>query len=333
MRRGVVAVAVGAGATALALRVRRTHAMVARVAPDLRERSLYVPLSFRGPLLRPLRRVLAIPTPIVDGVVHTEHAPRPGRDGHVPTAHVYRPDGWDGGAALLWMHGGGYIAGAAARDHTPCSELARDLGILVVSVEYRLAPEHPFPAALDDCHAVAEWLVTTAGMGVDPGRVAVAGASAGGGLAAALVHRLVDEGPLEPALQLLIYPMLDDRTVLGPTSRGPRLVWTPGSNRFAWQSYLGTRPGARDLPEHAAPARREDLTGLPPTWIGVGDIDLFHDEDVEHARRLREAGVPVKLDVVPGMHHAADISHADRATTTAGFRARVRTALREGLDL
>ncbi len=207
--------------------------------------------------------------------------------------------------ALLWMHGGGYVMGAPEQDDRTCLAVADRLGMTVASVDYRLAPEHPFPAALDDARATLSWLVANAsGLSVDPGRIAVGGASAGGGLAAALAQRAVDEG-VPPAFQLLVYPMLDDRTVL--TGRVPTdlRVWTPGSNRFGWTSYLGRPPGG-DTPAYAVPARRPDLAGLPPAWIGVGTEDLFHDEAVAYATRLRAAGVPCELTVVEGAFHGFD---------------------------
>ncbi|MBE6482080.1 MAG: alpha/beta hydrolase [Actinomyces ruminicola] len=220
--------------------------------------------------------------------------------------------------ALVWLHGGGYVGGSPAQDHLLCSRIARELGILVVSVDYRLAPAHPYPAAMDDADAALRWLVQQAGdLGVDPARIAVGGASAGGGLAAALAGRALDEG-LRPAFQLLVYPMLDDRTGAGGVEIPGRgeFVWTARRNAESWGAYLG-RP-AREQPDSApaeaapaaapwaVPARRADLRGLPDAWIGVGDLDLFLDEDRAYAERLRAAGVRVQLRVEPGMYHAAD---------------------------
>ncbi|UMG91913.1 alpha/beta hydrolase fold domain-containing protein [Nocardioides sp. TF02-7] len=210
--------------------------------------------------------------------------------------------------ALLWMHGGGLVAGIAEVDNGYCSQVAAELGVLVVGVDYRRAPEHPFPAALDDCEAAFRDLVADAArLGVDPGRVAVGGASAGGGLAAALCQRLRDRGGPLPALQLLRYLMLDDRTGLRPRPRLRRHSWTPAWNRFAWAAYLGRpRYGGGAVPPYAAAARARDLAGLPPAWIGVGSRDLFHQECADYAARLAAAGVAVELDVEPGMRHGAD---------------------------
>lgn len=222
------------------------------------------------------------------------------------------------------------MLGAADYDHAWCSAVAADLGIVVVGVDYRLAPEHPFPAALDDCLTALEWLHDNADdLAVDTRRLAVGGASAGGGLAAAVAQRAVDAG-LPVAFQLLRYPMLDDRTLARSGVRGA-LAWTPSSNRFGWRSYLGRRPGGDTLPPYAAAARRPDLTGLPPAWIGVGDLDLFHDEDVDYARRLRAAGVPCELLVVPGMYHGADGVRPD-APSMRDFRDSAVDALRRALS-
>ena len=203
--------------------------------------------------------------------------------------------------ALLWIHGGGYVIGTADMDDHVCARFSRRLGITVASVEYRLAPEHPYPAALQDCYSALTWL---AGLpGVDPGRVAIGGASAGGGLAAALALWARDQGSsgFTPAFQLLVYPMLDDRSSMTVDKANYRL-WNPRANRFGWRAYLG---GAD--PRVAVPARRDDLSGLPPAWIGVGTNDLFHDEDLAYAEHLRAAGVPCDVEVVPGAFHGFDM--------------------------
>ncbi|NND85707.1 MAG: alpha/beta hydrolase, partial [Acidimicrobiia bacterium] len=175
----------------------------------------------------------------------------------------------------------------------------------LVSAGYRLSPEHPFPASLDDAHAAFHWMVGHADeLGLDPSRVVIGGESAGGGLAASLVQRLIDEGtPI--AGQLLVYPMLDDRTAARPDiGRKDHLAWNNASNRYGWSSFLGGPVGSATTPEYAVPARRADLSGLPPAWIGVGDLDLFLDEDTTYADRLRGAGVEVEFLLVQGAPHA-----------------------------
>jgi acetyl esterase/lipase len=218
---------------------------------------------------------------------------------------VYRPSGLGRKPpALLWIHGGGYIAGSAAMNDRVVRRMAESLRALAVSVEYRLAPEHPYPAALDDCYAALRWLA--ARDDIDQQRIVVAGKSAGGGLAAALTLRCVDAGLVDLAGQVLVYPGLDDRTVARSNALASR-GWTSQDNSFAWRSYLGCEPGADGVSAYAAPARRDDLSGLPPAWIGVGTADLLHDEVVDYACRLRSAGVPTQLEVVPGGFHGFDV--------------------------
>ncbi|WP_137146160.1 alpha/beta hydrolase [Mycolicibacterium sp. CR10] len=214
---------------------------------------------------------------------------------------LYRPPNASGqGPALLWIHGGGYVIGDAAQDDVLCRRFARELGATVVSVNYRLAPEHPYPAPVEDCYSALSWLRRLPS--VDPARVAIGGASAGGGLAAALALLARDRGEIDLAAQLLVYPMLDDRTVERTDLDHPgHRLWNQSSNRFGWRAYLGDAD-----PDVAVPARRADLSGLPPAWIGVGTFDLFHDEDLAYAERLRVAGVPCEVLVVDGAFHGFD---------------------------
>jgi acetyl esterase/lipase len=202
--------------------------------------------------------------------------------------------------ALLWIHAGGYLLGNARQDDQLCRRFAQKLGIMVGSVEYRPAPEHQFPAALEDCYRALQWLVTSPG--VDSARVAIGGASAGGGLAAALALMTRGRGEITPALQLLVYPMLDDRSAAkSPSDARNYRMWSESSNRFGWAAYLGDAN-----PDIAVPARNADLAGLPPAWIGVGTLDLFHDEDLAYAERLKKAGVPCRVEVVSGAFHGFD---------------------------
>ena len=213
------------------------------------------------------------------------------------SVRVFRPASGGDGRALLWIHGGGMVIGAAKMDDVYCRRIARGLGITVASVDYRLAPEHPYPLPLEDCYAALQWLAAQPGTS----RIAVGGASAGGGLAAGVTLAARDRGEVEVAAQLLVYPMIDDRSgVRTDVDDSVFRLWNRASNRFGWSAYLR---GLDDVPAYAAPARAEDLAGLPPTWIGVGTHDLFHDEDVTYAERLRAAGVDVRLEVVPGAYH------------------------------
>ena len=198
--------------------------------------------------------------------------------------------------ALIWIHGGGYVMGAAAQDDRWCRKMADAAGITVVSADYRLAPEHPYPIPLADCYLALQW--AAAQPDIDPARIVVAGASAGGGLAAALAALAHDRGEISPVLQMLVYPMLDDRSdAVDPRHR----VWSGDANRFGWSSYLGDTD-----PTIAVPARRADLSGLAPAWIAVGTLDLFYDEDLAYATRLEDSGVPCALEIIDGAFHGFD---------------------------
>ena len=233
------------------------------------------------------------------------------------------------GPALLWIHGGGYVGGSARLDDKLCRRFAEHLGIVVAAVDYRLAPEHPFPAGLDDCYATLDWLARRDD--VDAARIAIGGASAGGGLAAALALLVRDRSEISVAMQLLSYPMLDDRTVVRSDidERHVRL-WSNRSNAYGWRSYLAAPPGSAGVTGLAAPARHDDLTGLPPTWMGVGTLDLFFDEDVRYAERLRASGVRCRLDVVEGAFHGFDVV-APRAPVSRRYFAAQVDALWAGL--
>lgn len=209
---------------------------------------------------------------------------------------------------LVWLHGGGYVMGRPEMDDHLCAEYVRELGISVVSVNYRTAPKHPFPAGLNDGYSALKWIAShSQQLEVDAKRIAVGGASAGGGLAAALVQLAHDRQEIKPIFQLLVYPMLDDRTVLR-TDLDDRsyVAWNQKSNRFGWESYLGKKCGAASVPEYSVPARRQDLSGLPQAWIGVGTLDLFHDEDVAYAQQLKRCGVECETVIVPGAFHGFD---------------------------
>jgi triacylglycerol lipase len=237
----------------------------------------------------------------------------PGPNG-APNVSVrcYRPKDAAGPLPCIFhIHGGGYIGGSAADMEASHVELSLALGCAIVSVEYRLAPEAPYPAAVEDCYAALAWLFANPAIpGVDTTRVGVMGESAGGGLAAALALLARDRGEYPFVFQHLIYPMLDDRTsaegASDPHPYAGEYIWTHGANRFGWRSLLGAEPGGADVSPYAAPARATDLAGLPRTFILTGALDLFLEEDMDYARRLTRAGVPVELHVYPGGVHAFD---------------------------
>lgn len=233
--------------------------------------------------------------------------------------------------ALFWIHGGGMVIGSAEQDDRTNAGFVRELGITVVGARYRLAPGHPFPAPIDDVYAgLLGVLANSAELGIDPQQVAIGGASAGGGLAAGLALLALDRGEVGPMFQLLIYPMVDDRTLLKPHSK--RYVWTTKANRFGWTSYVGAGVTGPDVSPYAAPARREDLHGLPPAWIGVGDLDLFYEEDLEYARRLRAAGVACEVVEVPGAFHGFNALFPAAQLTEDFFQQQV-AALRKAFNL
>jgi acetyl esterase/lipase len=228
--------------------------------------------------------------------------------------------------AVLHIHGGGYVAGRAGFQVPMLEELSRELSCLVISVEYRLAPETSYEGSREDNYAALRWLHRNAeALKVDPSRIAVVGESAGGGHAAALAILARNRGEVPLCFQVLIYPMLDDRTVLRPDDKS-FLVWNRQFNEFGWRSLLRCQPGSDDVPAGVVPGREEDLSGLPPAWLGVGDQDLFLEEDLAYAERLRRAEVPVELVVQPGAFHGFDLL-AKKASVSRDFTRSWQAAL------
>lgn len=299
---------------------------IEKVDPELRAgaRRMTLPDVSQPLVRRGIRLALSlVPTRHFAGVdMHVEEF-------HGVRLRVYVPEVRHGDAALLWIHGGGLLFGDAVQDEELCAETARELGILVVSENYRLAPEHPFPAALADVHSAWEWLqVRARTWGVDRTRIVIGGESAGGGLAVSLVQFLHDESEVQAIGQWLFAPMIDDRTAADTSLDAvEHWIWHNRANRVGWSAYLG-EVGRPDVPPYAAAARRTDLSGLPPAFIAVGDIELFHDEDEDYARRLGEAGVPVEFDLVPGAPHGFE-SWARGSTPARELVGRARTWLGE----
>lgn len=226
---------------------------------------------------------------------------------------LYTPPGEASGPrpAVLEIHGGGYILGSADMSDAANRALALQLGCVVVAVDYRLAPETRWPGSRDDNYAALCWLAeNAAALDVDPARIAISGGSAGGGHAAALALHARNRGGPAICFQLLDFPMLDDRTCTHPDPNPftGEFVWTPERNHFGWKALLGVEPGSDGVDETAAPARATDLAGLPPAFIHVGTLDLFLDEDIDYARRLARAGVPVELHVIPGAYHGSSLA-------------------------
>lgn len=295
------------------------------VDPELRELAAgFPPLALSAEnLIRTRAAMAAAMRPLQressgDGLT-VETITVPGAHGAPPVGLiVYRPPAVERpGPALLHIHGGGFVLGSAAGSDGSNRLLARELGCVVVSVDYRLAPETPYPGALQDCYAALAWLHEAADrLGVDRGRIGIRGESAGGGLAAAVALMARDRGDYPLAFQHLIYPMLDDRTCVAehPHPHTGHFVWTAQDNCFGWAALLGHEPGRPDTPAYAAPARATNLAELPSTFIAVGNLDLFLDEDIVYAQRLARAGVPIELRVYPGAFHGFQL--APRAGVT-----------------
>jgi acetyl esterase/lipase len=255
----------------------------------------------------PLYRQTFPAVPLTDAVIRTDHLV-PG-DPPVPV-RVHRAAGAEGALPCLYsIHGGGYVLGSYAMDDARFDGLCPALGIVGASVEYRLAPETPYPGPLEDCYQGLKWVYENADeLGIDRNRIGIGGISAGGGLAAALALLARDRGEVPLAFQLLDCPMLDDRQQTPSSQLDGLAVWSKESNTFGWRSYLGDLYGADDVPYTAAPARCRDLSGLPPAYVSVGTVDGFRDEDIDYAVRLNQAGVPCELHVYPGACHGYHIA-------------------------
>lgn len=227
---------------------------------------------------------------------------------------------------FYWMHGGGMMGGRPEQDDVQMKQIAVEAGIMVVSVDYRVAPEFPFPTPLNDCYAGLIWLTNNADeYGIDQEKIAVGGASAGGGLAASLALMVREKGGPKLIHQSLTYPMLDDRNITNSSHQITSLgLWDRSFNIFGWESYLGTKNGREDVPELAVPAREKDLGGLPHTFIAVGALDLFRDEDIEYALRLMEAGVTTELHFYPGAVHGFDWYVPQEAMTISFLNKRIQ---------
>jgi acetyl esterase/lipase len=237
------------------------------------------------------------------GVTRTDHLVD---EGTGVVVSVHRPAEASGPRPCVYsMHGGGYVLGDRRMDDQRLDHWCLRFGCVGVSVEYRLAPEHPFPAAHEDCLAGLAWVFGHAAeLGVDPARVGLAGVSAGGGLAAALALAARDRA-IPIRFVMLEAPMLDDRQITASSQYDDLVIWSSASNSFGWRAYLAGLDS--DVPAEAAPARAKDLSGLPPTFVCVGGADGFRDESIDYALRLGQAGVPTELHVYPGVPHGFEL--------------------------
>ncbi|MDR7275688.1 alpha/beta hydrolase [Catenuloplanes atrovinosus] len=244
--------------------------------------------------------------PMPADVTMTDHTVTADDGAHI-TVRWYVKDGATPGPAAIFLHGGGYIFGHIDLFDGPVARYVSASGVPMLSVEYRRAPEFPFPTPLEDGYAALRWLHDRAPeLGVDRDRIAVMGDSAGGGMAAALTILTRERGGPRIARQLLIMPMLDDRTVTPDPHVEPYALWSYDDSRTAWPALLGDAAGGPGVPPTAAPARLDDATGLPPAYIEVGQLDVFRDEDLAYAGKLSRAGVPVEFHLHPGAPHEFD---------------------------
>ncbi len=249
---------------------------------------------------------IVAPVELSDEVTRADHVVSD--DPHV-VVRVHRPKGVVGALPCVYsIHGGGYILGAYDMDDAKFDMWCQDFGLVGVSVEYRLAPETPYPGPLEDCYSGLKWTYDHAAeIGVDPNKIGITGVSAGGGLCAGLALLARDRGEVPVQFQLLDCPMLDDRQETASSQLEELIVWSKASNTFGWRSYLGALYGTDDVPAYAAAGRATDLAGLPEAYVSVGGADGFPDEDIVYAMRLYGAGVPTELHVYPGAPHGVAV--------------------------
>lgn len=306
--------------------------------PELGNQLAILP-KLDDPDIHTSRRSLAdamsrLPKPDTTGVTVVQREAPGSHGGQAVPITVYTPDNYARRACVLDVHGGGFTMGSAAMNHAANIRIARQLGVPVVSVDYRLAPEHPFPAALDDCYSALRW-VQSGGHEDDLGEVSIAlhGFSAGAGLCAALALRARDADGPHITFQYLGCPLLDDRLDTRSMQEFTNTpMWTRSMTASSWKSYLGpAHASSIAAPAYAAPARAGDLTGLPPTYLSVMTFDPLRDEGIAYAQRLIECGVPTELHLFPGTFHGSNLIH--RAAISRRETSERIEVLRRGLSL
>lgn len=326
----------GSAAAQLVAAERNTDPLMVCMDPELRpyvqEQPPFPPLSadnlhaVRDALRSFDRQLLGVPR--FDVAVEKRTIEVPGGDG----VDIYLINAAAGAnkPAIVHTHGGGFIVGTAFDDVPNLKFFAAELDCAIITIDFQIAPEVTFERSIEENYAALRWVYANAAdIGVDPARIAIMGESGGGGHAALLALTARDRGEVPILLQVLVYPMLDDRT--GSTRHPPfpigSFIWPAESNRFGWRSFLGAEPGTDDVDERAVPARYADLSGLPPTFIIVGQTDLFVEENLEYARRLINAAVPTELHIFPGAFHGFD-SIAPQTRVAQDFLAARLAALR-----
>lgn len=281
-----------------------------RVLPELRQ-TLTQFSGFHLEDLESSRAMLKNPPREQSKHVRTTSRMIPGAAGEM-LAKIYEPTLRTGSKlpAMLWIHGGGYVMGHPDMDDALCERFVQAANCVVVSVDYRLAPEHPYPAAIHDCYAGLTWMTDEAeSLGIDLERVAIAGASGGGGLTAALALMARDKGGPALIFQMPLYPMIDNRnrTASSHEIEAENATWNRTNNLAAWSMYLGESADDSQVSAYAVPSRAENLAGLPPTYTCVGQLDLFRDETIEYVTRLAQAGVDVEFHLYPGCYHCFEV--------------------------
>ncbi|WCH47593.1 MULTISPECIES: alpha/beta hydrolase [Lysinibacillus] len=283
-----------------------------RVLPELRQAYSQFP-GFRLQEDLAWSRSLLVQPPLEKSkLVHTTNCMIPRGDGGEMLVKIYEPieRNRDKLPAMLWIHGGGFVMGHPDMDDLLCERFVQTANCVVVSVDYRLAPEHPYPAAIEDCYAGLVWMTAEApSLGIDVKRVAIAGASGGGGLTAALALMARDKGGPSIIFQMPLYPMLDNRNET-PSSyeiTDAHATWSRSNNLTAWRMYLGEEKDTNELSPYAVPSRADNLAGLPPTYTCIGQLDLFRDETFDYVTRLAQAGVDVEMNLYPGSFHCFEV--------------------------
>ena len=246
-------------------------------------------------------------------------------DGTMIPMRLYRKSEASSDSLVVYIHGGGMFF-CSIDTHDPiCRRYTADSGVPLLSVDFRFAPEHPYPTSVEDCYAALQWAANhAADFAVDPDRIAIMGDSAGGGMAAGVALMARDRGGPTLRSQILIYPMLDDRTTVPDPEIEPLAMWSTDDNITGWGCLLGDAAGGDAVPSYAAPAREPDLAGLPPAYIEVGQLDIFRSEDLRYAERLSRAGVCVELHLHPAVPHAFEVFAPKSAVARRAMADRVR---------